>query len=85
MAIRRIATAGQSYAILIQTNMSTCVITPAQAMHDTEEEIVAKLEQLAANKGDDLGAIFVHKNDDGSVAFATGIEPGIWPEDQEYE
>lgn len=74
MAIQRISAPGQghSHAILLRTDKSTYVITPAQAMMDTEEEIVTKLEQLAAAKGDSLGAIFVHKNDDGSIAFATG-------------
>jgi ribosomal protein L9 len=44
----------------------------------TEEQIKAALEAIYGGPIDDL---WVHLNDNGSIAIATGAEPSVWPED----
>lgn len=85
MAIQRIATTGKSgkgYAVLIRTGKGTYVITPAALKNfDTSEKIMTELGRLAALRSDALPAIFIHQNQDSTLAIAAGEEPDVWPED----
>jgi hypothetical protein len=48
---------------------------------NTEAKLQAAIDSLATAGGITLPALYVHINDDGTIALATGLEPDIWPED----
>lgn len=85
MFLTRVATWPKPPKPAIVIGIGTTTIQVSQAMLatlDTEAEIESALETLASGAGITLPAIFVHINDDGSVALATGAAPDIWPEDR---
>ena len=50
--------------------------------YDTAEELKAAIDLFTQyNFGYTLDDLFIHRNDDGSWAVATGTEPNVWPED----
>ena len=44
-------------------------------------EIRVQAEQQYRDRGE-MRPVFVHQNRDGSVAFAVGLCPDVWPEDE---
>ena len=66
--------------ITVQRETVTATLTAAQIGTRTRAEI-QDLLRTGAGKND----LWVHKNRDGSLALATGIEPKIWPEDAPVE
>jgi hypothetical protein len=68
------ASATLALLIVLQSGTQLAVLRSAVA-GKTEEEIEAAILAYLGIR------VFVHWNDDGSLAIAVGGEPAVWPED----
>jgi hypothetical protein len=87
MSLKRVATwksSGETYAILLEIDGKQIAVSPATIEGLTETQINTALQNIATIGGVELPPIFIHINDDGTVAIATGAEPEVWPEDEVY-
>jgi hypothetical protein len=66
---------------------------PVKVLTDSERDAVgtdpdprkaekAVQDELRTSFTDNADEIFVHKNRDGTYAYAVGLEPSEWPEDE---
>jgi len=68
-------------AIIIETADHTWVFTQAQLAGFNESRLQNAVD-VQINGTELEGKVWVHKNDDGSIAIAVGDdEPSYWPED----
>lgn len=84
MALTRVATSSRTEkaAALLVVDGHTLELSQAQVTDKTEVQIETALESAAALSNVQLPRVYVHINDDGSIALATGVEPATWPEDE---
>ena len=69
-------------AITITADGQTFALSHAQVSSLTEAQIETALNNLVAIGNVELPTIYVHINDDDSLALALGAEPDVWPEDR---
>lgn len=60
------------------------VVTHQRQGNENAASFKAALDAQAVLQGLDgeMPTYFIHVNDDGTVAIATGREPAVWPEDE---
>lgn len=83
MGLTRVATSKdkEKYALVLVVDNKELKLTHKDLeKENTADKIVKVIEKQAGDTS--LPSIFVHLNRDGSLALATGAEPGVWPEDE---
>jgi len=78
MTFRRIATTGDRITIETTTGDPIRLSPNALALLSTDAQIKSAIDAAAGN----TVPVFVHRNRDGSIAIATGLQPDPWPEDR---
>lgn len=76
------ATVNSSKAIYLDFGTIQVLISHAAIQGYTEGQIQLAVDGLVGDLLPEGKSVFVHLNDDGSVAIAVGAtEPKVWPED----
>lgn len=78
MGLKRIVTRN---GIVIEDTTRTATISLRDGANRERTEAQLNTE-LSRQLPDMTTQVFIHKNRNGTVAVATGVEPEIWPENQ---